>query len=145
MTATRAQVVAEARSWIGTPFQHQARVKGVGVDCAGVVICVARTLGLVSPHFDVQGYARQPDGHSLLCHCDQTMRAVPREAMQPGDVVVVSFDRDPGHVGIVGDYTHGGLSIIHALGISARKVVETRLLFTPGMRFAACYQLPGVV
>lgn len=29
----RRRVVAEARSWVGTPFHHQGRVKGVGVDC----------------------------------------------------------------------------------------------------------------
>jgi cell wall-associated NlpC family hydrolase len=30
----RAAVVAEARSWLGTPFHHQGRVKAAGVDCA---------------------------------------------------------------------------------------------------------------
>jgi NlpC/P60 family putative phage cell wall peptidase len=34
---TRAALVAEARSWIGTPYQHQASLKGVGCDCLGLV------------------------------------------------------------------------------------------------------------
>lgn len=35
--AIAAQVIAEARSWIGTPYHHKGRVKGVGVDCGGMV------------------------------------------------------------------------------------------------------------
>ena len=34
---TRASLVAEARDWIGTPYRHQASVKGVGCDCLGLV------------------------------------------------------------------------------------------------------------
>ena len=34
---TRAALVAEARSWIGTPYQHQASLKGVGCDCLGLL------------------------------------------------------------------------------------------------------------
>jgi NlpC/P60 family putative phage cell wall peptidase len=32
-----AAIVAEARSWIGTPYRHQASLKGVGCDCLGLV------------------------------------------------------------------------------------------------------------
>ncbi|MGQ0610932.1 MAG: NlpC/P60 family protein [Paracoccaceae bacterium] len=34
---TGAQISAEARSWIGTPYLHQASVKGAGADCLGLV------------------------------------------------------------------------------------------------------------
>ena len=40
MTTTRTDVVAAAREWLGTPFHHQARLRGVGVDCVGLVIGV---------------------------------------------------------------------------------------------------------
>lgn len=33
----RDALVAEARSWIGTSYRHQASVKGVGCDCLGLV------------------------------------------------------------------------------------------------------------
>ena len=32
--ALRERVVAEALSWLGTPYAHRQRLKGVGVDCA---------------------------------------------------------------------------------------------------------------
>lgn len=34
---TRDAIVCEARAWIGTPYRHQASVKGVGCDCLGLV------------------------------------------------------------------------------------------------------------
>lgn len=31
-------LVAEARTWIGTPYAHQAAVKGVATDCLGLIL-----------------------------------------------------------------------------------------------------------
>lgn len=31
-------IINEARSWIGTPYHHQARIKHVGCDCLGLII-----------------------------------------------------------------------------------------------------------
>ncbi len=36
----RKDVVAEARSWLGTPYHHAADVKGHGVDCAMLLVRV---------------------------------------------------------------------------------------------------------
>jgi NlpC/P60 family putative phage cell wall peptidase len=44
MALTRQDIVAEARSWIGTPYLHQASLKGVGCDCLGLVRGVWRAL-----------------------------------------------------------------------------------------------------
>ena len=41
---TRTRIIAEARAWIGTPYRHQARCKGVGCDCLGLVRGVWRAL-----------------------------------------------------------------------------------------------------
>ena len=34
---SRMDAIAEARSWLGTSFHHQASVKGVGCDCIGLI------------------------------------------------------------------------------------------------------------
>lgn len=138
---TRAEVVAEARSWIGTPWTHQQRAKGVAVDCAGLIIGVARALSLVAPGFDIQGYVRVPDG-SLLARCNEAMTRIDKATMQPGDVLVVATDNEPAHMGILGDYRHGGLSLIHAA--NGRGVIEHRLMFARNLRFKAAFVLPGV-
>lgn len=41
---TRADVIEEALSWIGTPYKHQASLKGVGCDCLGLVRGVWRVI-----------------------------------------------------------------------------------------------------
>ncbi|MDE2017339.1 MAG: C40 family peptidase [Hyphomicrobiales bacterium] len=33
----RAEIAAAARGWIGTPYRHQASLRGVGCDCLGLV------------------------------------------------------------------------------------------------------------
>ena len=43
---TRNGIVAAARGWIGTPYRHQASVKGAGTDCLGLIRGVWReTMG----------------------------------------------------------------------------------------------------
>jgi cell wall-associated NlpC family hydrolase len=128
-----------ARRYIGTPFHHQGRVPSVGLDCVGVLICVARELKLVASDFDVTGYHRQPDGADLMRHLSAHLEPVTQAEMQPGDIVCVAFDKHPQHVGIVGDYRHGGLSIIHAASKHGA-VIETRLMFTQAMRFVAAFR-----
>lgn len=57
----RLQIVAEARTWIGTPFHHASREKGLAVDCVGLLIGVGNALGLFS--YDNRDYAPvAPDG-----------------------------------------------------------------------------------
>jgi hypothetical protein len=43
----RQAVIAEARSWIGTPFHDRARVKGAGVDCLQLLIASYHAAGLL--------------------------------------------------------------------------------------------------
>ena len=40
----RLAVVAAARSWVGTPYRHQASLQGAGCDCLGLVRGVWRAL-----------------------------------------------------------------------------------------------------
>ncbi|MFZ5834013.1 MAG: NlpC/P60 family protein [Pseudomonadota bacterium] len=40
----REQIIATARAWIGTPYQHQASCRGAGSDCLGLIRGVWRDL-----------------------------------------------------------------------------------------------------
>lgn len=112
---TRQDIIDAARAYQDTPFHHQARVKGVGIDCAGLLVCVARDLGL--PHYDVQGYSRVPSGRDFERHLDANLD--PIQTIEPGCVMLMTFDIDPQHVAIATS-EH---SIIHAYA-SVRKCVE---------------------
>jgi cell wall-associated NlpC family hydrolase len=143
MTA-RAEVVAAARALVGTPYQHQGRLPGVALDCAGVVICVARACGLIEADFDVTGYTPRPDG-TLLAYCDRYLTRIEQDAAGPGDVIVTRFGGEAQHFGILSPYLHGGQAVVHA--VTGRGVLETRLLFgtaPAAMKFVAAFRLPGV-
>ena len=71
--STHADAVRVARTYIGTPFHHMGRLPGVGLDCAGLLVCVARELKLVAPDFDTPAYAPTPDGTSMLKWCGEYM------------------------------------------------------------------------
>jgi cell wall-associated NlpC family hydrolase len=144
----RSALVAEARSYVGTPWTHMARAPGSGIDCAGVVICAGRALGIFAPGFDVPPYSVNPDGRTMLAWCDQYMGGrVSLRELQPGDMAVVVMDRFPQHLGLVGDYRYGGRSIIHASNspsVDPKRVIETRLMFGKSFRFVAGFRFPGV-
>jgi cell wall-associated NlpC family hydrolase len=137
---TGADVVAAARLELGTPWVHQQRAPRIALDCAGLVIVTAKRLGLVAEGFDVNGYSRTPDG-TMLALCEAHM--TPVSDLELGAVLVLQTDRDPQHIGIVGDYRHGGWSIIHACS-SAGKVVETRLMFARNFVLRGIFRMPGV-
>lgn len=140
----REQIVSAARQLIGTPYLHQGRVPGHGVDCVGVGVCVAWACGIKPTTWNITGYRRIPDGHSLMRHLRENMAGeVDLQGTQPGDLVVIAFDLFPHHVGIAGDYHGGGLSLIHADNRAGR-VVEQRLVFNEEIRFVTSFVFPEV-
>lgn len=144
---TRADIVEYARTaLVGTPYHHLARLPGVGIDCIGVVISTARHFGMVAPTFDVKGYARTPDGRSLIRLSDQHLvRRGIDESLLPGIVVVMAILHEPQHFGILADYRHGGLSIIHAYADAVPpRVVEQRFMPSQRLRLVAAFDFPGV-
>jgi cell wall-associated NlpC family hydrolase len=130
---TRYEVVAEARRWIGTPFHHQARERDVGCDCGGLVGGIAVALRLLPSDwwqrvFDPQfgGYSRQPSQDRLRGICLLFLDRIARDAAQPGDVVLIDFGLEPQHLGVLADYRHGGISIVHAM-VRPPRVSEHRI------------------
>ena len=112
-------LVEAARAYIGTPFHHQGRVRGVGVDCVGLVVCAARDAGYTVK--DTTVYARDPDGASLVGALSEQMQPV-EGGWMPGDVLTFWVVKPglPQHVGI-----YAGETVIHApIG---RRVAEHRL------------------
>ncbi|ARK56313.1 NlpC/P60 family protein [Burkholderia pseudomallei] len=136
MSVTREQFVAEARSWLDTPYQHQGRLKGVGVDCIGLLACVAHALDLSDADFT--DYERRPDGR-LRPVLETHLERVPLDEAQGADVLLFAWSSTPIHIAIMTDATH----IIHAY-IPNRRVVESRLDEAMRVRVVAAYHVPGV-
>lgn len=139
---TGADVLAEARRWLETPFQHQGRLLGVAVDCAGVVTETARALGL--PTCDVCDYSRQPDGSTLKALCDAHMDPVASGGVQVGDVLLMRLARDPQHLAIVAAVEgERPTALIHAYQ-EVGKVVEHSLDGRWRRRIVRTYRMRGV-
>jgi hypothetical protein len=71
------------------------------------------------------------------------MARVDAASIDVGDVVLMRFSNHPQHLAIIGDYAHGGLSIIHAYAPS-RRVVEHALSDVWRALIVSAYALPGV-
>lgn len=137
---SKAEVVATARQWIGTPFREQQSVKGEGADCVGFGVGVGREIG---HQINVQPWKQSPDNGRMQRECESRLISVPLEQMQPGDVVLIQTVREPHHMGIITDYK-SGLGIVHALKARG-KVVEHRLDSNLRASIVAVYRYPGVV
>jgi cell wall-associated NlpC family hydrolase len=122
----RIAVVAEARSWLGTPYHHMGRLKGPqgGVDCAQLIWAVFFNCGL-TPFLPLEPY---PPDFMLHRGIERYMNIVIDRAQEvadpkPADVVLYKIGRVFAHGGIVVD--PGWPAIIHA-NHAARAVVPGR-------------------
>lgn len=59
-------IATAARALLDTPFVHQGRRPGVGLDCIGVIVCAAEACGLKMNDF--AAYGRRPNPKQLLEH-----------------------------------------------------------------------------
>lgn len=134
-----AEVVAEARRWLGTRYRHQGRSRE-GVDCIGLPVCVRAAMAL--PVLDSEGYPKRSTGTEMLDYCRANMLSIDRARIQPGDVLV-QMNGLVRHIAIVGDYLGGGLSIIHA-HLPNKKVIECRLDDAFMAHVRGCFRFPEV-
>lgn len=112
-------VTAAARGWLGTPFHHQARVRGVGVDCIGLVIGTARDAGDLLGPYDFYSYGPSPNPQVLLKEVNDNLRR--SGALREGSVLLFRIMREPQHFGIyLGPSTN---TFVHAYSVRG-KVVE---------------------
>lgn len=132
----RTDIVEEARKWLGTPYHHQGRVLGHGVDCYGVIEMVGRTLGVPIP----QGitYSRIPNEEELIGYMDGYAQRIPLESAAMGDIIILPFKFKMRHMAILTDkgmlhaYEPEGRVIEHAVDAKWRRL------------FRRAYQYPGV-
>ena len=88
---TRARIVAEARSWIATPYRHQASLRGVGCDCLGLVRGLWRDL--IGPEPEQPGpyapdWAEASGSESLAQAGARYFEPVRLDAFAAGDVLL---------------------------------------------------------
>lgn len=126
MTTLAQRIVDASRTWKGTRFQHQGRIKGAGVDCVNFVSEVAREAGVVGLEIP-QNYRPHEDGTIMLRLLREHMEMV--DEMRPGDVIALCDEavREPSiprHLAFVTEIRPQTTMIIE---VGKEKVVEHRL------------------
>lgn len=142
---TRDAIVAEARTWLGTPYHDHASVRGVGCDCTGLHRGIAEALALAWP--------APPEEHQRVLQAPDWMRHTRREyfrevfeqcpcltpvscdALVLGDTLLFGWGMMPcSHAAIVIE-TAPPLRFIHA---HYRRAVMEEVLTAPWQRVLCC-------
>jgi cell wall-associated NlpC family hydrolase len=116
-------LIKEARRWIGVRWRHQGRDFERGVDCAGLLICVAARLGLNL--VDRRSYGRRQSGALLMQDLHEQLKYISVSYYNNGDIGVFSEKGYPVHLGFL-VRSKGQNSVIHAHA-RRRRVVEEAL------------------
>lgn len=132
-----------ARGWLGTPYVHQASMRGSGADCLGLIRGVWRDLHGIEPEVPppyTADWAECGGVEVLMAAAMRHLRPVPQGAAWSGGQVLL-FRMRPGavakHLGIL---TEGGLRFVHAY--DAHGVIESPLTPPWRSRVVARFRFP---
>lgn len=136
-----AEAVEIARSWLGTPYRHQASAKGAGADCLGLIRGVWRGLFDVEPE-PVPAYTA---GWTEVSRNEQLWRAADRwltrvDGAAPGDVLLFRMARTAPAKHLAIRSAMSPDRVIHAY--SGRSVVESPLTGAWRRRIVATFRFP---
>jgi len=142
--ATRQQIIEEARSWKGTPWQHQGRLKGVAADCAGLVIGTGQACGVVVGNSWAlsTGYGMQPDTIKMKAALDELFIRIRKDEMKAGDIPWLRAGAKAQHLGIVAEDGAGRRTLIHATNF--KRIEELPMEAAVNDRIVAVYRFKGL-
>jgi NlpC/P60 family putative phage cell wall peptidase len=135
----RSDALAETRTWIGTPYRHQASCKGAGTDCLGLIRGIWRALYGGEP-VAIPPYTpdwSEPSRDEVLMRTARTL-LIRVERPEPGDVLLFRM-RDKGvakHLGVLATSE----TFIHAY--SGHGVVESSLSAPWRRRIVGTFRFP---
>lgn len=139
----RAEIIAAARRWLGTPYLHQASLCGVGCDCLGLLRGIWRDVVGAEPEAAppyAPDWAEAGGVETLAAACRRHL--LPRDPAQAvaGDVLLFRWRQGlpAKHVGLL---TAPG-TIIHAHDGAAVAEVPLGLW---RRRIAFAFSFPGVI
>lgn len=138
-------VVARARAWLGTPYQHQASCRGAGTDCLGLLRGLWREFFGTEAE-SVPSYRSnwlESDGtDALLAAVRRHLDAIAVHELCCGDIAIFRTAQGGAakHIGVLASSPAGHRTVIHAyLGYG---VVETPLTPAWSRRMVAAFRFP---
>ena len=91
----RQTIIVESRSWIGTPYHHQASLKRVGCDCLGLVRGVWRAVYGADPEHPPpysRDWAETLREETLADAARRHMIPLALDAFEPGDLLLFAVN-----------------------------------------------------
>lgn len=145
LAVTGKEIVARARAWIGTPYEHQASCRGAGTDCLGLLRGIWREcFGQEPEHVPAYSpdWSEANDPNELVCAMARHLAVLEVHSAGPGDVLVMKMiDRGSAkHLGFLAHSSSGFSTFIHAY--SRHGVVESPLTPTWARRIVAAFRFP---
>jgi hypothetical protein len=106
----RLAIVQHVRTCKGTPFQHQGRLPGVGLDCIGLAIEAAKAAGEFTPALaaSIPPYGPVPHSRKFLTWLQTNLVEIKRENVLIGDLAMIRIANRPMHIAVVADRDHKG-------------------------------------
>lgn len=138
-----AAIVATARRWLGTPYHHQAAVRGVGCDCLGLVRGVYAEYAGFHPEAPppyAPDWADSDGRETMLEAATRHLVACPADDLTAGRVAI--FRLRPQFVAKHAAILTSSISMIHA--IEGGPVAEVALSAWWRRRIAAVFAFPVV-
>lgn len=128
-TQQRAEILAEAKTWIGTPYRGWSCLKGCGTDCGQFLYGVYRAVGLI-PEFELpKDYSLQVSLHRASTEyidlVDKYFRQIPEGEAQPGDLVVYKIGKGFAHAAIIVEWPHYVLQADDHNGVAGAHGTDT--------------------
>lgn len=119
MSTLAERIVAEAETYIGTPWKHQGRLRHLGIDCAHFVGNVINAARINSPPIEIpHDYKPREDGRIMMALLGANSEFIMTEDRQAGDVIAILEETgghtdEPRHLVFIKEVTPKTTFIIH--------------------------------
>lgn len=141
---SRAEILREARTWIGTPYREQGHMKGTGADCIGLFRGIAENLELYDMATALEAfepfaaYSRFPNPTKLRAGLAAFFVKIDFAEVLVADILIFRGKQFPQHMAMATDR-----GLLHCL--ERHGVVEHIMDEDWFGRFLAAYRFPVLV
>jgi hypothetical protein len=147
-TEWRSRIIAEARTWLSTPFVDGQGLKGAGVDCAYLLARVHEGVGLVDrveiPYYSPQIFLHKLGDDGYLKIISQYAHEISEADVRPGDMVLYRVARSFTHGGIIESWPDKIIHPIRPHGVIYSSADEG-FVFRRPRKFFSVFPLPEIM
>jgi len=116
----RGAIATEAKTWTGTPYHPNGNLKGVGVNCAQFLYCVAKNAGVIpadapDPRRFTAQLAAKTKEERLVAYIEAYGgKEIAESEVKTGDIIFYRVAGEHGHTAIVLDWPN----VMHSMPIN---------------------------